>query len=439
MRWFSASAAALAVTLPAASFSLEIQEIESPGGIKAWLVEDHTIPFTAMQIYFRGGAVLEPEDKLGAAYLMTGLLEEGAGTHDAAEFQKRQQELAADFSYDAYSETLSVGVRFLTEDRDRSIELLRLSLEEPRFDLDRVEFVRGQVLSILADHEKDPAEIGSRTVDRLTYGDHPFARPIEGTVETVKALTPEDLENTRQKLFSRSNVIVGAAGDISAAELGELLDNLLGGLPDEARTPVEKPEFLLDAGVTVVDYPSPQSIVLFIHEGILRNDPDFLAAYVLTEIIGSGSFGSRLHTEVREKRGLTYGIGAYLGAHSNSGFIAGDFATANETAAEAVSVVQAEWERLVRDGVSEDELQRFKTHLTGAYPLRFDGNSRIARILAHMQFDNLPASYVKNRNDMVNALTVEEMNRVAKRLIRPEKLHFVVVGQPVGLEGESAD
>lgn len=437
MRWFPAAAAALAVTLPSVSFSLEIQEIESPGGIKAWLVEDHTIPFTALQIHFKGGAVLEPEGKLGAAYLMTGLLEEGAGPHDAAEFQKRQQELAADFSYDAYSESVSVGARFLTEDRDKSIELLRLTLEEPRFDPDRVEFVRGQVLSILADHEKDPGKIGSKTVDRLTYGDHPFARPIEGTAETVAALTPEDLENIRQKLFSRSNVTVGAAGDISAGELGALLDNLLGGLPDDAREPVEKPEFLLDAGVTVVDYPSPQSVVLFLHEGILRDDPDFLAAYVLTEIVGSGSFGSRLHSEVREKRGLTYGIGAYLGAHSNSGFIAGEFATANETAAEAVSVVQGEWERLVRDGISQEELQRFQTHLTGAYPLRFDSNGRIARILAHMQFDNLPASYVKNRNDMVNALTVDEMNRVVKRLIRPEKLHFVVVGQPVGLDGET--
>lgn len=412
---------------------VEIQEIMSPGGINAWLVEDHTIPFTALEIEFAGGASLEDTDKYGSAYFLTGMFEEGAGDLDAAEFQRQQQELAAEFSFDANRENISVSVRFLTEYKDESLELLKLALEKPRFDEDRLEFVRKQIQAIISRSEKDLGDIAFNNLNRLTYGDHPFGRPIEGTQESVQGITGEDLELFRQKAVTRGGVIVAAAGDITSSELGELLDNLLGGLALKEHLSVSEPEFLLKEGTTLIDFPSPQSTVVFRQEGILRNDPDFLTAYVLNEILGSYSYSSRLREEVREKRGLTYGIGSYLGAYSNSGFMGGQFSTDNNSVAEAIEVVKSEWARFATEGVTEEELNRVKTYLMGAYPLRFDGNGRIASILAGMQSDRFPASYVKNRNDMVAALTVEDINRVARRLLNPDKLHFVVVGQPVGL------
>ncbi|MCY3878083.1 MAG: pitrilysin family protein [Rhodobacteraceae bacterium] len=429
-------AAILALLLPSAVSALEIQQVESPGGIKAWLVEDHSIPFTAMEISFLGGTALEADDKIGATYLLTGMFQEGAGDLDAQTYQQREIELAASFSFEAYTESISVSLRFLTESRDESMALLRLALTEPRFDSDRLEFVRSQVLAIIADKETDPGEIGSEAVDRLTYGDHPFARPIEGTAETVAALTAEDLEAARRRALTRDGVVVAAAGDITGEDLGILLDDLLEGFPASVNEPAARPEFLLSGGTTVVEFPTPQSLILFLHEGFLRNDPDFLVAYVMNEMLGSQRFDSRLNEEVRRKRGLTYGISTYLGAHSNSGFIAGEFSTSNESVAEAIDIVKAEWAKMAGEGVSEEELERVKTYLTGAYPLRFDGNGRIAGILAAMQFDKLPASYVDNRNDMVNALTVEDINRVAARLLDPERLHFVVVGMPEGLAEE---
>ena len=424
----------LALALPTVSLALEIQEVTSPGGIRAWLAEDHTIPFTALEIDFTGGAALEAADNLGAAYFLTGMFEEGAGDYSAAEYQKRLQETAADFTFDAYRESISVSARFLTENREESIELLRLALESPRFDQDRLEFVRSQILAIIASRENDSGEIAADTINRLAYGDHPFGRPVEGTVDTVTAMTGEDLEAFRVRALTRGGVTVGAAGDITADELGMLLDGLFGGLPESAPVPVDEPEFLLEGGKTVVDYPSPQSLVVFMHEGILRSDPDFLAAYVMDEILGSLHFLSRLKNEVREKRGLTYGIASFLGAYSNSGTISGQFSTDNRSVSEAVEVVKSVWAQLAVDGVAEDELESVKTYLTGAYPLRFDGNGRIASILAAMQRDGLPASYVDNRNDMINALTVEDINRVAARVLKPDNLHFVIVGQPVAME-----
>ncbi len=439
MRRFAAFITAAAMSIPGVALAIDIKEIVTPRGIEAWLVEDHSIPFAAIEIRFRGGASIEPDDKIGATYLMTGLLNEGAGELDAIAFQKRQEELAAIYEFDAYKQAFSVSVQFLSENREESVELLRTALLEPRFDEEPVERVRNQVLSVIASIEKDPDEIASLELNRLQFGDHPYSRPLEGTAETVSALTAEDLRNIHARSLTRDGVIVGAAGDITPEQLAEVLDRLLGDLPADGPELPDAPEYLLEAGVTVVEFPSPQSVALFAHEGLLREDPDFLTAYVLNEMFGGSGYSARLNDEVRIKRGLTYGVGTYLVSYTNAGILVGQLSSANDRVAEAVDVVRNEWRRVVEDGITEQELADTKTYLTGAYPLRFDGNGSIARILAGMQFDSIPASYVNDRNDMVNALTLEDINSLARRLLKPDDLHFVVVGQPDGLEQDEVN
>lgn len=437
MKGIAASIALLLASAACALAAVDIQEIESPGGIKAWLVEDHSIPFVALELRFRGGTSIEPADKQGGTYLMTGLFEEGAGELDAAEFQKRQELLAATFGFRAYKEVVSVSAKFLTENRDESVELLRLALHEPRFDEEPFERVRSQVLAIIADMATDPDEIAGDAFNGIFFGSHPYGRRIEGTAETVSALTRQDMAALKDEALRKDRVVVGAAGDISPEELGLLLDRLLGGLPVGGGDLPDAPEIGVGAGVTVVDFDTPQSVAQFGHEGILQDDPDFLAAYVLNEIMGGSGMASRLFTSVREERGLTYGAYSYLASLRNQGLVLGYFASSNETMAEAVEVAKDEWERIAAEGVTAEELEAAKKYLTGAYPLRFDGNSSIARIMAGMQFDHFPIDYVQYRNDKVMALTLNEVNRVARRIYRPDKLHFVVVGQPSGLGGEA--
>ena len=429
--------AALAFSAAGASAAIDIQEVQSPMGIKAWLVEDHTIPFVAIKILFRGGTGIEPEDKQGGTYLMTGLLEEGAGEFDAAEFQKRQETLAASFGFDSSKEAVSISAKFLTENRDESVELLRIALQEPRFDEEPLERVQAQVLAIIADQSKDPDDIAGDQFNELFFGDHPYGKSREGTAESVSALTRDDLVQIHKRALSLEHAVVGAAGDITPEELGALLDDLLGGLPASGAPLPDAPEITLDGGVTVVDFPTPQSVAQFGHKGLLRDDPDFLAAYLLNEIFGGSGMTSRIFTAVRKERGLTYGAYAYLAAFRDLGMVLGYVASANETMAEAIEVVRDEWRKIATDGITQEELDAAKKYLTGAYPLRFDGNSSIARILAGMQFDYFPIDYVNNRNDMVMALTLEDVNQVARRLYLPDKLHFVIVGQPSGIEGEA--
>ncbi|WP_341211062.1 pitrilysin family protein [uncultured Limimaricola sp.] len=417
---------------------IEIEEVTSPGGIEAWLVEDHTIPFTALELRFEGGTGLDDPERLGAVNLMTGLLEEGAGEMDARAFQAAREDLAASFSFDVGTDTLRVSARMLSENRDAAADLLRAALAAPRFDPVAIERVRGQVQSILAQDEQNPRRLASRAFYEAAFGDHPYGRPDNGTPESVAALTREDLLEAHEAALTRDRVHVAAVGDITPEKLGALIDELLGDLPQTGPDLPDHVDFGLTGGIDVIDYPTPQSTALFGQPGLKRDDPDFFAAYVLNHILGGGGFESRLMTEVREKRGLTYGVSTDLVPLENAEFWIGSLASANDKMAQAIEVIRDQWARIASEGVTQQELDAAKTYLTGEYPLRFDGNGPIADILVGMQLTGLPKSYVTERNAFIEAVTLEEVNRVAAERVDPQALHFVVVGRPEGLEPDTA-
>ncbi|EPX82524.1 putative Zn-dependent peptidase [Rubellimicrobium thermophilum DSM 16684] len=428
----------LALTLilgaAAARAEIAIQEVVSPGGIRAWLVEEHSLPFTALEISFRGGANLDREGKRGSVYLMTGLLEEGAGDRDARAFQAAREGLGAVFRFSATDDSVSISASLLTETRDEAAALLHQALVAPRFDPDAVERVRGQVLAGLAHDAQDPRMIAWNALDALAFPDHPYGSPIEGTPESVAALTREDLLQAHRDALVGGRVHVAAVGDITAEELGRLLDDLLAGLPADGPPLPERVEPAFAGGVTVIDYPTPQAVAVFGQRGIARDDPDWFAAFVLDHILGGGGFESRLMTEIRERRGLTYGIGTGLVPLEFGATWVGSVASSNATMAEAIAVTRDIWADVAAHGVTEEELRAAKTYLTGEYALRFDGNAQIARILVAMQILGLPTSYVTERNALVEAVTMEDIRRVAAELMDPDRLTFVIVGRPEGLE-----
>lgn len=429
---FAAAIASVFLALPLYA-EVVVKDVTSPGGIKAWLVEDHSIPFTALELRFRGGTSLDSPGKRGATYLMSGLLEEGSGDMDSQAYARKLESLAASFGYDVYSDTLAISSRFLTENRDAVIDLLKLTLMEPRFDEDAVERVKAQILSGLRSDEKDPSKIAGKAFYASAFSDHPYATDGKGTIESVSVLTRDDMFDAHKAILAKDRVYVGAVGDITEAELGALLDALLGELPETGVAMPGPADTDVPAGVTVVDFDTPQSQVLFGHAGITRDDPDFFAAFILNRILGGGGFESRLMTEVREKRGLTYGVYSYLVPRDHAALYLGSVASSNDRVAEAIDVIRDEWAKMAAEGVTEAELEAAKTYLTGAYPLRFDGNGPIASIMVGMQMEDLPIDYIATRNDNINAVTLEDIKRVAARILDADALHFVVVGQPEGL------
>ncbi|WP_108260549.1 M16 family metallopeptidase [Mangrovicoccus ximenensis] len=423
------TAAAIALAFPAFA-EVDIQQVESPGGIKAWLVEEHSIPFVALEIGFKGGTSLDPAGKQGATNLMTGLLEEGSGDWDSQGFARARDDLAMSVDFDSWDDGVSISARFLTETLEPAGELLRTVVTDPAFDAESIDRVRAQVLASIRSDREDPQALAGDYMAQEVYGDHPYARPGDGTEETVTALTRDDIVAAWQGAMAKDRVYVSAVGDITPEQLETLLDKVLGDLP-AAGAPLPGPaDPQFSGGVHVIDYPTPQAVIRFVQPGLDRDDPDFFAAYVMNQVLGAGSFESRLMSEIREKRGLTYGVAAYLSAKDQSDLLAGGMATANATVAESIDLIRREWQKMKDEGVTQDELDRAKTYLTGAYPLRFDGNGRIANILVGMQMDGMGPDYIATRNDKVEAVTLEDVRRVASELLDPAKLSFVVVGQP---------
>lgn len=428
---FTAALLSLAAALPAQA--IDIQQVTSPGGIPAWLVEDHSIPFVALNIAFRGGASVDAPGKRGAVNLMTALLEEGAGERDATAYAEALESLGATTSFDAGDDAVTVSLRALTENRDEAADLLHDALTTPRFDADAVERVRAQVQSVIRSEATDPQSIAAKEMARRAWGDHPYGSSLNGTAESVAALTADDLRAAKDRVLARDRVIVSAAGDIDAAALGALIDRILGDLPAQATAPLPPPAQLkLTGETTVIDWDSPQTVVSFAQAGLPMSDPDYFAAFVLDHILGGGGFSSRLMDEIREKRGLTYGVGTGLANKVLGETWQGGMATANDKTAEAVALVR-EVVGKIREGVTDKELADAKTYLTGEYPLRFDGHGKIAGILTGMQLMGMPRDYVNTRNGMIEKVTAADVKRVADRLLDPAKLEFVLVGRPVGL------
>jgi zinc protease len=437
MRLLIAAGLAVALAGPARA-EISIQEVVSPGGIRAWLYEDHSIPMLNIEARFRGGSALDPAGKEGAVGLMAQLLGQGAGDLDATGFAEAREALAARLGFRAGRDSVRVSAQMLSETRAETLDLLRLALSEPRFDPEPLERLRRQRLSGLRADETDPGALARRAFREAMFAGHPYARPGEGTPETMAALDAPALRAAHAATLARDRLQVAVVGDIGAAELAPLLDLVFGDLPATGAPLPDAAEVRSARRVIRVDLDIPQTVVLFGQAGLAREDDDFVAASVMNHILGGGGFASRLMQEVRERRGLSYGISTWLASDDLASLVMGRFSTGNARAAEALDVVRAEWRRMAEEGVDEAELAAAKRYLTGAYPLRFDGNGRIAAQLIQMQIDGRPIDFVNRRNSLVQAVTVADIARVANRLLQTEALTVVLVGRPIDIESEAS-
>ena len=337
--------AVAAIAPPAAA--VEVERVRSTGGIEAWLVQDHTNPIITVRLAFRGGAALDPAGKEGLAEMVSSLLDEGAGDLDSQTFQRRLEDLSISLRFDAGRDVFGGRLRTLTENRDAAFGLLRLALNAPRFDEAPVERIRTQILIGLKRNLEDPDAIARRALARTLFPDHPYGRPVGGTLESVDAILAEDLRRFVAERLGRDNLVIGVVGDISADELALLLDQTFGALPAKASSwSVPDTRAQASGETVVINKAVPQSAIVFGHGGPKRDDPDFYAAYVMNYVLGGGGFTSRLYNEVREKRGLAYSVYSYLNPLDHAALIVGGAGTANARVADTLAVVRGIWRRM---------------------------------------------------------------------------------------------
>ena len=406
----------LSVLVPEAADAVNIKEVKSPGGINAWLVEDYTVPIITMTFAFRGGASQEDATQSGLANLLSGMLDEGAGDLDSKAFQTRLQETNVDLSFESARDAFHGNMRTLAANADAAFELTRLAITEPRFDAEPVERIKGQIMSSLKRGQTDPQELARRTFANWLFGEHPYGRFVDGDAETVGALSGDDLRAFHGRIMGQDNLHVAVVGAIDEERLGTVLDEIFGGLPAKADLRTVNDVAPRVGEDTHVDLALPQTIIRIGGAGMKRDDPDFIPAYIANHILGGGTFSSRLYHEIREKRGLAYSVGTGLIPYDHSGAYVAAAATRSDAASEAIDIMKSEIVRFANEGPSEDELRKAKAYLTGSYALRFDASRKIARQLIGIQLDNLGIDYIDTRNDKIEAVTIDDVKRAAKRL-----------------------
>jgi zinc protease len=431
-QWTAANLAPPA--LKSAETKMNIQDVKSPGGISAWLVEEHSVPLLALRFVFDGGSSQDPSGKEGLANFLAAMMDEGAADMDATRFQERMEELALRLSFEDSRDALYGSFETLTANREPALDMLRLALNKPRFDADATERVKKQLLANLAYAAKNPQQVAGKVWSEEAFKGHPYGRNATGTPESVAAIQPADLEALRKRTFARDTLRVVAVGDIDAKTLGEILDWVFGELPAKADlVPVAATSPHATEKLKVVELDVPQSVVQFGMNGVARKDPDFIPAFVMNQILGGGGFAARLTQEVREKRGLAYSVYSYLQPYKYAATFAGGVATKNEAVKDSIDVIRAELKRMATDGPTPEELANAKSYLTGSFALRFDTNAKIANQLLWMLQEDMGIDYVSRRNAMIDAVTMDDVKRAAARVLKVDDLFVTVVGKPKGL------
>lgn len=407
----------------------KIQHLTSPGGIEAWFVQDATVPLIAMEYAFGGGATQDPPDKAGVGNLVADLLDEGSGDLDSKTFHERLDRRAIELSFTSTRDSFRGSLRMLKDNKDEAFDLLRMALTSPHFDSTDVERIRAQVLSGLRRDTTNPTSLASRKFLEIAFGDHPYGRQANGTLESVPKIGVADLKDYVHRVLARDTLRIAVVGDVDPATLGQLLDKTFGGLPAKASlTPVPDIEAAKPPQRAFIPLDVPQTVVTFGGPGFKRNDPNFMAAYVVNHILGGGGLSSRLYKEVREKRGLAYSVYESLLWMEHSAVFIGNTGTRADRAGDTVEALNKEIRRIAEDGPTQRELDEAKSYLKGSQMLALDTSSKLASALLQYQLDKLPIDYIEKRNAIVDAVTLDDAKKAAQRLWG-QGLLTVIVGR----------
>jgi zinc protease len=430
----------LALGVPSApAAATTIERVVSPGGIEAWLVRQTTVPLVTVDFAFTGGAAQDPAGKAGTANLMASLLDEGAGSYDSNAFQDRLDRKAVQMSFSAGRDHIRGTLRTLAENRDEAFDDLRLALTQPRFDGADVELNRAQILSGLRRQLKSPTDLAALRWWDTAFAGEAYGRPVGGTLETVPHITVDDLRAYQHRVLARNNLTVAIVGDIDPDEAKTMLDRVFGALPAQAQLTPVAPAMPKGLGQRInIDLDVPQTVIDFGGPGIARNDPDFFAAYIVNDILGGGTFTSRLYHEVRQKRGLVYSIYDSLLWYDDTAVFFGSTATRADRADETVSLIKQEIQQLAENGPTADELAKAKAYLESSFVLGLDTSPKVASLLVQLQLDHLGIDYIDKRQAMIEGVTLADARRVAKRLLGGGLL-FTVVGKPTGLASAAGE
>ncbi len=414
--------------------AVKVKTVVTPRGLALWLVESYAVPLVSLEFAIRGGSAQDPTEKAGLGMMLAGLLDEGAGELDAQAFQRALDEKAIEISFHSDRDAMSGRMRTLTKNLDRAAELLRLAINQPRFDEEPFIRVRENANARLRHDANDPGSMAAKAWKAHAFPGHPYGQPTDGALDTLALIERADLAAAAKRLLARDQLVVAVVGAIDEKSAGELVDRAFADLPAKADLkPVAAAPFAGLGKIDAIPLDVPQSTIRFGRPGLMRDDPEYIASVVAAHVLGgSGNMTTRLFREVREKRGLAYTVFGNFYAYDHGAYYYGGTTTKNERARESFDVASHEIRDVALKGLSEEELEKGKTYLIGSYPLRFDTSVKIAAQLVHIQLEGRSPEWLVERNVEIAAVSGESLKRAAERAFGDGSLYTTVVGKPEG-------
>lgn len=420
--------------------SVNVEEVRVSNGVKAWMIQDSSLPIVAIKVAFlNSGSAYDPEGKEGLANIAVHMMDEGAGDLSGIALKNILEEKAISFYVTSDEDNVYIHMKTLKEHLGEAFNILRLVLTEPNFAEADFKRVREQISLSIEKRKESPDFIANQRWNQIAYGSHPYARDNMGSRESLLSISKDDLIDYMYSNFAKDNLVISAVGDISQKELASYLDSAFDSLTKKqsvrqsilAELKVLRPA---DKQPVVIPFDISQSIAIFGFKGLKRNDPYFYPAYLMNHILGNGGFDSRLMNEVREKRGLAYSVYSYMATFQYGGVIKGYVATENHRIKKSIDIIKKEIKKIQNKAITQRELDDAKNYLVGSFPLRLDNNASLANFLLFMQIEELGMDFLEERNNLINAVTLKQVNAISEKLLHIDNMITVVVGSWPGQE-----
>ena len=407
----------------------QVTESTLPNGARLFVSEQRNVPMVVVQVMVDAGSRRDPQGEGGLANLTAELLTEGTSTRDAAAISEAVDNLGASLGAGASMDYGSVSLRVLAKDFDAGLDLLADVLVRPTFPEAEVVRRKEAVLAGIRARRDDPNDVAEKAFQVALFDGEPYGHPVEGTEETLRRIGRADVQAFYRRAYQPGRALVVVVGDVAADDARRRIESALATWTGAGEAPFEYPPAPEPQARTVrIDKPVTQTSIILGQRGIARDNPDYEALSVMNYMLGGGGFSSRLMASIRTEAGLAYSVGSFFTVNSAPGSFQIIMQTKNATVAEAVTRARREVERIRAEPVRDDELAEAKRYLTGSFALKLDSNTKIAQFIAQAVFFGLGVDYAEVYLQRVNAVTTDDVLRVARQYLHPEQFIEVIVG-----------
>lgn len=417
--------------LQANAAEIHPKRIVTKNGITLLTVEQRSLPIVNIEVLVKAGSIYDPEAKAGLANLVANLLDEGTRTRSSAEIAEAIDFIGGSLSTSGGDDYSTVSVRILKKDLNRGLELLADVLMNPVFLQAELDRKRGEIIGTILAEQDDPEIVAEKAFNDLIFSPHPYHRPVKGLESTLPAVTQADLIEFHERYYRPNSTLMAIVGDITEQEISDLVGKYFGAWePKKTKPPVIPRAHKLDhKTVRLIDKDLTQASIILGHLGIDRKNPDYYMVVVMNYILGGGGFSSRMLTHIRDDQGLAYSVSSHFDADAYPGSFTASLQTKNASAKPAIQGLLEEIKKIRDKPVTDQELEDAKAFLIGNFPLRLDTTSKLSHLLATIEFYGLGLDYLEKYPRLIGSVTKEDVLRVARKYLDPERYALVVVAK----------